>query len=1252
MTGPFEANRFPLLPGLRLLEASAGTGKTFALAHLVLRFVAEAELSLRQLLVVTFTEAAAAELRDRIGRRLQQALNNLEHPEQTPPDSTLSEWLELQRPHTSGLQARLLLALEDLDAADITTIHGFCRRTLQRQSMEAGQPPEFQLDSDAGLLVQQVSHDYWQQQVLPLPTHLVAGLQRGGAGPDLLADLLAQLDGDPALQLDPLPSELDAERPLAGQLEHLWAATWRRFLELWRLHSHDLNTDLQCIAAQWRAQGIRKTDPYAARARRDRVGEVDGWLADQPEQGDYGALMARQGGGELLHTFFHPGAFLKVARPLEGSGDTDPSLPQQPLLNAIAQLVDGPAEATLLHAAHWGRAELRRRRQRSGQLGFSQLLEGLDPADQVGTPLLEAVGQRYAAALIDEFQDTDPIQWRILSRAFRADRHRLVLVGDPKQAIYRFRGGELATYLTARRAAATSGGVSQLAENHRSTAALITALNGLMAPGLRRSGLEVPEVSACAQVEPLSLDQDTTSVELLWLGGDRQAGVKAPSRTSLDQHLPGQIASYTAALLERGCSSGLGPDQICLLVSTHRQAEALRQALERSGIASRLVSKGDVFESAGATALQRLLDALASPGEGRRLRLLAASPLLGWSAAEIAAAPLERWSDLAGQLAGLADQLTRRGLPGVLASLLEEQGVARLSLGGRLLADLQQCAELVQERLHTDQLGPAAAADWLRRLRLDPDRQVPDSHEPYSDVVDEAVSVVTVHRSKGLEYPVVICPYLWQAPSGSSAGRPWAGARWHPTEADEPRLDLHRNRFWGQGYAARRAQFQAELEERERLAYVAATRAQRLLVLAWGPAAGQQGNPLHPWLFSRQPLPDPECDPYTAQSDADWLGHLNREISERALPMRLVNPHPAGEVVVCRSRREAPATPLRCGPSPQRRLDSGWGRSSYSSWTQGSHQTSPSALDEGRETDDRSQDPQPGEWAETGSGDPAAALGPLADFPRGAQAGDCLHRILERLDFQTPLDLQTDLCLDELQRAGIAHQHLAGLLAGLERLRRLPLAGPLKHLRLADLPPQERLHELNFDIPLASVQASDLARVFANHPKGAFGGAYAKQLANLPVACRGFLTGSIDLVFAHQGRWWVLDWKSNWLGERDNEGGVVGCGPRYYGSASLTTLMAANHYPLQAHLYLVALHRYLGWRLPGYQPENHLGGYIYVFLRGLPDPEGRTTTSDTGTTGSERNDPVPGLFLDQPPLERLLALDRVLAGPTAAEDGR
>jgi exodeoxyribonuclease V beta subunit len=1283
----FDPNAFPLEPGLRLLEASAGTGKTFALAHLALRLVTERAIPLRRLLVVTFTTAAATELRERIGRRLQEALLCLRDPLRPPPDPVLSAWLARQRQGDAGgrgpggesgadslAEMRLLLALEELDSADITTIHGFCQRALQRHALEAQRPPDLLLDTDGETLLQQVVHSYWKEQVLRLPAPLLLGLSRKGMKPAALASLLRTLEGDPGLELDPLPPSLPLDADLAEALPTLWQERWQAFCAAWRHGGEELLAALFGQARAWKADGL-PYKPYTLKeTKRWNPAAVEALIAaDDP---GYAAVLKE----EMLTTFLHPGTFCKTVRALEEPGERPVTLPGRALMEAVAALVDEPAELALLHGCHWGRRALLQRRQRLGVCSFSQLLSDLDPgpAATAPTPLLAAVAERYSAALIDEFQDTDPIQWRILRLAFGGGRHLLVMVGDPKQAIYRFRGGDLQTYLAAR---ATADDRFAMRENRRSTPELIAALNQLCERGLVRSGLTpMPALEAKASRG----GDGRPPVDLLWLGGTwppeadppapggNPPAAGLPNTTALNDRLPRQIASAVAHLLqdppllrEGPLERPLDPADICLLVNTHGQAERLRLALRHLGIPCRLVSQSDVFATPAATALQRLLDALAEPADANRLRLLAASPLLGWSADTIATAPPSHWSALAARLQTLVRDWPHQGLLAPLAAVLAGGQLARLAKGGRFLADLGQVAELTQQRLHRQRLGPGAAARWLRRRRLQTVDTLPEAEQTHSDKVRQAVAVMTVHRSKGLEFPLVICPYLWQdAGPGKGDGR-----RWHPVPGGPPRLDLRRNRHWGPGWQADRQARREEEAERERLAYVALSRAMHRLVLAWVPAKDRACNPLRPWLFADDPVGDPEAPWPDTNLDA-WRERLEAEIARRQLPVRLLEPPPPPPPG-WRPPLGDPALPteaLALGPSPAGSLDRGWARSSYTSWTHdrrspgslppgdlspwsdASASAAPDALalEEGRDI----RDPDPPEAPPPPDADavpsPWPERGLWADLPAGSGFGDCLHRVLERIDFRAPL---TDsgsqaLVAGELRRAGLRDTFADPLIAALRQMLATPFGGPLGSLCPADLPAHGRLHELHFDISLQQARARDLAAAFRHHPDGLFGADYADALGELPVHHSGFLTGSMDLVFptpgASDGPWWVLDWKSNRLGRRDERGQVLSCGPGDYGPEALRQLMASHHYPLQAHLYLVALHRYLAWRLPDYDPQRHLGGYVYVFVRGTP-----------GAVPADRlGEPVPGMVIERPPLERLLALDQALGtGPAGWQPG-
>ena len=1236
MAERFNANTYPLEPGIRLLEASAGTGKTFALAHLTLRLITEAAYSFEALLVVTYTEAAAEELRSRIGQRLQQALVGLEQMEnETPPqapDPVMAAWLE-QCTVSSDRRTRirrLLVALEQLDRADIATIHGFCRRSLRRLALDNGAAIEPQLESDAAALQAEVVQHLWQQELLTLPDDQFQGLRQRGLSPQSFCAALARLDGDPNPRLAGDPAVVDGHSPLRDQLPCWIESLWDAFRSRWELDHAALESGFRAAAAQWKAQGCGSTSPYSAKPRTDRCAVINQWIAAQNGVPSLAAIASVE---KPLKEYFHPGSWCRMARKC---GEEEPSLVASALQTAIGALWDEPLELVWRYLLERGLHELRERRRRSGAITFAGLLAAMDPGDE-RVDWLAPLQERYRAVMVDEFQDTDPVQWRLLQRAF-GDRvnHLLLLVGDPKQAIYRFRGGDLGTYIKARKQVDR---IDHLLDNFRATASLTEDLNKLMEPGMPRSGLAIPAVRAQAvdQVSPT-----TAALQLLELEMDPPA-----SRTALEQQLPSQLAAVVFEILQ-------SPDQpdpadLCVLVSRHQQATDLRRALGACGIPSRLVTQGDVLESEAALVVQRLLDALADPGDDRCLRLLVSSPLMNWS---LEAMENEGALDqLAEQLRVWQRALPKLGLMGCLAQLLEGQRTADLSERGRMLGDLQQVGRLVQEAMHRQGLDSATAANWLRRERLHPTTPVPEARQPHSDQVDRAVAVVTVHRSKGLEYPVVICPYLWQAP------RQETGPLWR--ETGDGRWLIAIDSHWGKGHRAAQQAADDAMAEAERLAYVAMTRARNQLLVVWVRSAGQEGAPLPCWLFGADAIHD-SVDRFSNE-------RLDLALSERGVPL-LRRPLPDPLTQSQRWRSQPCEQPLGLGDTPGR-IDRSWGRASYSAWI--SAPVDPVVHEQGR-------DPDPGaeECSLTGP-DLWPEQGPLADFPRGAVAGDCLHRILEQVPFQaaeaddqatldssaldssaldsSALDsLRADVIDTELRRAGLDCKLQSMVMEGLDCVLKTPLGGPLAQLKLSQLGLKQRIHELSFDLPVSHVRTKDLVQAFRCSPDARFGGRYIDHLATLGVNSRGFLTGSIDLVFCdpQQSRWWVLDWKSNWIGERRSEGSPDRCGPRHYHQDAMQEQMIHHHYPLQAHLYLVALHRHLRWRLPDYNPEQHLGGYVYAFLRGMPgdqlvSPEDFPSDSLGDSLGGDSlgvsPSVGPGRLVEPAPLERVLALDRALS---------
>ena len=1203
MAERFDANTYPLGPGRRLLEASAGTGKTFALAHLTLRLITEAGQPIESLLVVTYTDAAAAELRSRIGARLQAALQGLEafskgDSDPSGPDPVLEAWWSqpLDDEQRNDWIRKLLVALEQLDRADITTIHGFCRRSLRRQALSSGAALDPQLDTDTTVEIQEVVQEIWHDLLQSLDPDQYRGLLSAGLTAEALTRGLNTLDSDPSPQVCTDGADFVVDQPLAPQLDSWLNTTWLQFLELWPKHSRTLEACFCTAAAEWKAAGASRTTPYSAKPRSDRCAVIDQWIAAQATAPSISAIRDQE---KPLKEYFHPGSWCRVAR---SCGEEEPSLAHTELQTVIAALWDGPIERVWRHCLQRGLAKLNDRRRHQGVMTFAGLLAAMDPGESLPEPdWLGPLRARYRTVMVDEFQDTDPVQWRLLNRAFgHGSKHLLLLVGDPKQAIYRFRGGDLDTYKKAR---ADVDRIDDLIENFRTTPKLMEGMNALMAPGLVRSNLEVPAVIPRGEVTKLGDQTDRHPLELLVIPST------APiSKTALEQQLPDLLGADVLRRLQE--TPELKPSDLCILVSRHAQATALRDALAIRGVPTRLVNQGDVLESEAAAELQRLIDALAAPGNERKLRLLACSALIGWSAATLSDDDGAQLDALSAQVRKLGEQLPRLGLLGCLSNLLEGSVMADLSERGRLLGDLQQAARLVQDAMHRQGLNAASAAEWLRRQRLQPPDPVPEARQPHSDQAESAVAVVTVHRSKGLEYPVVICPYLWEGPADSN------GPLWKIEGSQQWQICC--NRHWGLGYQAAAFATTQAAAESERLAYVAVTRACSQLVLVWGHAARQDNAPLVSWLFGADAI-ETDLDQRTEERLRD---HLLRQ----QVPIT-IHPFPENDSAAAIGRWQGPTdhTTLTVGGVPTH-IDRSWGRASYSAWISSSTESSHSELG-------RDPEPEPKEL-ETPGANRWPEIGPLADFPRGPGPGDCLHRILEQWSFQADAGEDTVIAT-ELRRAGLDPElWLDAVRTGLTHVLSTPLGGPLGSLSLNQLGSERRLHELSFDLPVTGMVTRSLIQAFRADNRSRFSDDYIPYLEQLSVNSRGFLTGSIDLVFCdsedlNKARWWVADWKSNWIGERGADGRSQMCGPRHYTQTAMQEQMVHHHYPLQAHLYLVALHRHLQWRLPGYDPAQHLGGYAYIFLRGMP---GKNKPTNDG----------PGRIVERASLPRILTLDRLL----------
>ena len=1251
----FKANEYPLDNGFRIIEASAGTGKTFSLAHLVLRLLTESEYDISQILVVSFTNATASEIKSRITKRVIKALHLIEQKNVSSNDhfidNVLKEWCKKNYSNLNKgmhLASLLLKALENIDKADITTIHGFCNKSLKREALECGAIFKPTIQSNNCELIREVTNEYWKSHILDLNPEHIKGLKKAGFNLEKLSEALLKIDNEASLELKNSPSELNESEDLANQFNYIFSRYWEDFVNAWREDGDLLDYELIQIAKHLKSQGIKDTKPYSSKPRKNRAEQISQWienytLTKPTESLDYPpAYVDIRNQKELLADYYHPQNLYDL---LIRTGNNDLSIRSYKLQEKIAKLWDGPVEFVWNHSLSATFKLLKKRRIENGIITNGDLLKGLDPRtkDSKGQrikskkELFQKLRKRYKAILVDEFQDTDPVQWRILKQAFGESKdHLLLMVGDPKQAIYQFRGGDLNTYLNAREEADR---IDILSENYRATPRLMKSINQLMSQGLTRSYLDIPNLKASSSEIPLPQNSNEIPIELLYVEDLEDARSKKETKLiakgKLEEIIPNIISNHLLEILNL-YSEQLQPSDLCILVQTHKQAAIVKESLEKSDLPCRIINKGDVLKTEAALILQTFMNCLASPADSGFLKKIACSPLLQWSIDKIKGAERNgELDELAMKFRYWKKNLEKLGIIGCISELVESNTIADLSNRGRLYADLNQCSEILQEEIHRQGLNAESAAKWLRKNRLNPPVDLPSNRQQNSDVEESAINIITIHQSKGLQFKLVLCPYLWQSPTNPK------GPLWRDEVKNEWYVSV--NNRWDKNLNIKQQAKEEALQEAERLAYVALTRACKYLIIIWGRAQNQEGNPLTSLLFGPESI-NCKMEELTKQRMEEWITSNSVDI----------NINYVSQTSIKRSwLRRKEQDGLSTGPVPTRTLVSSWGRYSYSSWVRNpkNHQTDLQEIEEGKDRDEYENEinfiSKLQNKISSRDNSDNTPIGykdnPLKDFPRGAFAGECLHKILERINFQSSIDINENyqLIQEELNRSGIDPKHLEDVQKAIKRVLNIPISGPLAQLRLRDIRPNQRIHEMSFDLPLSheggDISSLGLSKVFKIDQNARFGRSYAKQISDLRITSKGFLTGSIDLIFADQenhseARWWVVDWKSNWIGKKTE--GITSCGPANYDEEAMERQMLHHNYPLQAHLYLVAMHRLLKWRLPQYNPEKHLGGYIYIFLRGIPEEHELKALKVSST--------LPGLFVEKAPVKRLLALNDLL----------
>ncbi|GAB6140454.1 exodeoxyribonuclease V subunit beta [Methylosoma difficile] len=1154
-TQHFSPTDSALLKGINLLEASAGTGKTYAIAMLVLRFVVEQGLPIDQILVVTFTKAATEELKTRIRARLAEAKKALHGATENIDDNVLA-WLERLELEPETIQQRLDLALLDIDQAGIFTIHGFCQKVLREHALESGQLFDAELTDDLNRIKQACTDDFWRQQIYPRNAWQVAVLTAHTPTPDAL---LANV-GAIAAQIEIVPPNQALDTVLQ-QLQH--AADQAQAA---------LST---CTSAVQAALADQTFKPAYGAGFAVNSQQLHAWLAGETcelPSSDALSCLTAQGLQEGLN-----GNKFRTTKAISGEQrKTDylaqlniNTVPFDALVQALKQ-IPITLRRNLLETL---RQDLDKRLQQLNVLSFDGLIARLAEALQSdkGEWLAAMLRQRFAAALIDEFQDTDEQQWLIFSRIFATDSHYLYLIGDPKQAVYKFRGADIYAYLAAQQQAEHT---FTLGKNWRSHPQLVAAVNTLFAreQAFFLDDLSFHPVAAARHAEDGELYFNGQAVAPLQLWqlppSDSKNGYWSAGKAANEIALA--VANETVNLLNNNFrlqpdGKKVQPHDIAILVRSNSQARDYQELLRQVGVPAVLNSTESVFAATEAFDLYTLLQAIAHPGDTGLLKQALALDWFGLDGHTL--------HQLSEDETALDSWLTRfldyfqawqqHGLMAMMQTLLKHEHVkatlAKLPLAERRLTNLHHVLELVQQAVVDEHLGINKTLNWLQtaihtnssaesqQLRLESDAN--------------AVQIVTMHRAKGLEYPIVFCPVLWH--------------RNNRIASEKDLLICHVNGrmvadLGSDDFESHRQQaLKEELAEDLRLLYVAITRAKACCYLAWADVRSNDkpNDSALAWLLDF--------------ADADFAAQQNHlqslaQQTDTFAYQLLTSPAELDGLY----QKPTNSAELRA-QNRRRSLYTTWQMSSYTALSALSLQDTPELpTDKAREA----ERPEPS----------------IDDLPKGAHTGNVVHELLETIAFS---DLASGLDISEArdkacQRYGLKLEQPAVLDVLLQTIVQTPLSSDDLNFCLKNLSATQCLKEMPFYLSMQTLDASHINAILQDQPS--YQSLTAKTMS-------GYLTGFIDLVCEHQGRFYVMDYKTNTLPD--------------YQPDTLTAAMREHNYGLQYWLYTVVLHRYLQSRVTDYDFDQHFGGIRYLFVRGM-----------------QADEPMSGVYEDRPDLFRVEAL--------------
>jgi len=1102
------------LEGTNLIEANAGTGKTYTITALFIRMILEKGLTIDKILVVTFTKAAVSDLKSKIYEKLIEAQKGTESS-----DYFVSEYFKLREEDKKDDTKKLKDAVRDFDQCSIFTIHSFCQKLLTENAFSGKIPYDTELTGEIENIIRKPVQNFWRKVMYKAPLNIIPHIK--SFRPKDMEAFVKELENSPAIEvIKPEPVSYDdiatAEKAVELAFERV---------KLTYINDKDgiENFVRECGASLsgYTEKPLTKTFEM---------------LNIQIEQNITAPYLENDSIKRLSQKHIN-------SKPKKGK-----TAPEHEFFTLVEEWIISHEE---LQSRKKGiisnirydlyleiKDILTEYKIRKNIQSYNDLISRMRAAvcDNNGqNSMVAGIQKKFSATMIDEFQDTDPYQFDIFNTVFGKHNMPFFMIGDPKQAIYSFRGADVYAYLQAKKGVIPK----TLTMNHRSDKDLVRAVNEFFKSDNPFMVEDIPyNKSEGKNSYKLKLNGEVARPMTLW-SFKKEAMIPNEVAAEISMLLNSSKAG-NATLSDGEAERPLKTSDIAVLTRSNTEGRKIKEALSQLGIPSVISGSSSVYESEEAIEMIHLLEAVINPFSARAIKTLFASDIFNYTADRLINITEEKeWDTIVETFVKYNEILNLRGIAPMffrMASDIKLQThISNLKNGERKLTNLIHIIELLQKEEADKQASPN---DLLRFIK---DKNSKDGNSYSSRASEEeelkmesdenAITIMTIHKSKGLEYNIVFAPYL------TSSSKDKGYSKYH--KDNKYIIDI------SDDTESKELQKEEEFSENIRLIYVALTRAKYVCYTAFKEPEKSKSKPIEKMVFGDE---KPNSSLLTSKLDTSLIDI--REIEERTGAS--YNPE-----------TPAPSSDNRTFEADIKKV---WQINSFSRLVH----SAPSAKD----TDQFVRNEEKIFTNEKN----------IFTFPKGAKAGSCLHDCLEHIDFKSSTRDEIEQIVSEnLIKYMFDEEFLSPVVENILTIINSELT---KGVRLSELDRERYVPEMEFHISSKNFTSENLSKIFEKYREHDF----SKYCKSTDFNSKtGFINGFADLIFEKDGKYFILDWKSNHLGEKTSD----------YSEEAMNSAMLESHYYLQLYIYTLALHIHLKNCMDDYDYERHMGGGLYIFMRGV-----------------------------------------------------